>query len=429
MNSPKSVSRALLLLLCTILAACTLPTSEGDDTSNITGPPTVRLVAPLPNASYSVGVAVIIQASISNAGEDLSRVEFSVDDTIVATQADPNPSGVPTFSVSQSWTAEGAGQHRIGVIAFREDGTASSPAVVTINVVDPSSLSNDDDNDDSTTNATATNANAQQANDDDDNGDDTTDGNDQQQAQSTARPTNTSEPTDPPPPTDIPATNTPAVPIVQFTAGINVRSGPGTNFEPPIGNYAINDTAEVLAVHVSEQWYRVEYRGGDGWVYAPLTELQGSLNGLPREAGPATPIPQPTAVPATAVPPTATGNVNLTFANDSVSSAVPPTCGQQFTITVTVVNNGTIQSPTGRIIVEDVHTASNSVQATYDGGLLPANGLAPGQTHTIVAPLTISTFVNENHFIRIRIDPDNQITESNEGDNEQQLPYTLQAGC
>ena len=144
MALPKSVS-SIALLLCFLLAACTLPTSDSEEAIEISGPPVVTIASPLPNASYAEGVSVIIQASVSNAGEDINRVEISVDDTVIATQETPNPTGASVFSVTQSWTAEVDSQHTVTVIAFREDGTSSTPATVTINVIDPSTLGGNDD--------------------------------------------------------------------------------------------------------------------------------------------------------------------------------------------------------------------------------------------------------------------------------------------
>lgn len=419
MSYPKSVS-SLLLLLCFSLAACSLPTSDNNNTTEITGVPVVTLASPLPNASYAEGVSVIVQASVSNAGADINRVEISVDNVIIATKTDPNPTGALTFSVTQAWSAEAAGQHSISVTAFRADGSASTPATVTVNVVDPATLSGGGDEESSSgSDATTESGTSQQS----------SGGGSNTNPTATIAPTNTPRPTDPPAATAIPASATPNVPTARFTTGINVRSGPGTNFEPPIGNFAANDTSEILALNTNGTWYRVRFRGTDGWVFAQLAEVTGDLSGLPREVGPATPVPPPPTTPPlpTAAPTSATA-VNLAFANQSVSSAVPPTCGQQFTITVTVTNNGTTQSGDGRILVEDVYTATGEVRATYDGGLLPAGGLAPGQTHTIVAPLTVSANYDEAHFIRIKIDPNNQVNETNETDNEQQLPYTLQRG-
>jgi subtilase family serine protease len=47
---------------------------------------------------------------------------------------------------------------------------------------------------------------------------------------------------------------------------------------------------------------------------------------------------------------------------------------------------------------------------------------------TVFASFNISTFYNEGHNFTARVDPNNQIAETNEGDNTQFVPYVLQQG-
>ena len=54
--------------------------------------------------------------------------------------------------------------------------------------------------------------------------------------------------------------------------------------------------------------------------------------------------------------------------------------------------------------------------------------LQPDQTFRVNMPLTVSTWYNEQHTIILIIDPDNQIPETNEGDNRREVRYTLQKG-
>src|SRR5688572_25569950 len=122
-----------------IAAACTL--NQGPDNQTVSGgPPVVRLTSPLPNATYLEGVAVNIQAYVSNAGPDIDRVEVTVDNAIVQKMPSPNPSGAPVFSLTYSWSASGVGPHRVGVTAFRASGAASQPATETFTVISRSSI-------------------------------------------------------------------------------------------------------------------------------------------------------------------------------------------------------------------------------------------------------------------------------------------------
>src|SRR5689334_12554736 len=136
----KRITLAVGLMLTVLLAACNLGNSgtQGGSQSVISGAPVVRIAAPLPNATYLEGVSVNIQAAVSNAGADIDRVEISIDGTVAATLPKPNSAGTPTFSVAQTWTATGAGQHSIAVTAFRADGSSSAPATVNVTVVSQS---------------------------------------------------------------------------------------------------------------------------------------------------------------------------------------------------------------------------------------------------------------------------------------------------
>ena len=80
-------------------------------------------------------------------------------------------------------------------------------------------------------------------------------------------------------------------PIATFTASINVRHGPGTQFTPPIGSFAAGDTTEILAVTPDGGWYKVRFYSAEGWVLAQFVTVSGDISGLPRETGIATPTP------------------------------------------------------------------------------------------------------------------------------------------
>lgn len=406
---------ALLAILTALaMSGCTLPSGGQDGEISISGVPVVQIAAPLPNASYLEGVAVNIQASVLNAGADINRVEIAVDNVTIAALQAPNPSGAAIFSITQTWPAGAVGQHTIAVTAFRADGSSSAPASVIINVVEPADTSGEP-----TGQQGGSQTGGQQPTG-------------QTQPPAQQQPTNTAAPTNTPAPTNVPASATPSVPMARFNSGINVRSGPGTNFDPPIGTFAANTATEILALNPAGDWYKVRYLNGEGWVYGPLVTVEGgSISGLPREVGPPppppTPVPPPTAVPATPVP---QSSVNLVFAGAVQMTPNPATCNQSFTITATVRNDGTTQSGVTTILVEDVHTASGTINASSGGALLlPQGGLAPGQSHTVSTTLTVSTYYNEPHYIRIRIDPNNQVPETNDADNEQQIPYTLQRGA
>ncbi len=400
------------LIAMLLLTACNLNATVQQNTNQpISGEPQVRIASPLPNATFLEGVPVNIQAQVTNAGADINRVEVAVDDAIISTLSEPNTSGAPVFSVVETWTAAGVGTHTITVTAIRGDGSTSAPQSVTVNIVtqggqQPSANNNSNSND----NQTGSGGN-----------DNTSSGNDNN-TQATNTP---SEPINTPPPSDTPqpqATDTPSKPMASFTTGVNVRRGPDTLFEPPIGSFAANDTAEILAVNTTRNWYKVRYYNGEGWVFANLLSVSGDVANLPVDPGPPvptiTPIP-PTPIPATPVPQT---NVNLVAGNIRTDPE-QPTCKQTYNIYFDVANLGTTASAGGTINVED---SSNGL-VTRTQGAFPA--IQPGQTLNIgPIPLTVDTNFDAEHVLALIIDPGGQIAEINEGDNRGEKRYTLRRG-
>lgn len=397
---------AVWLVAGLLLASCNL--NEGQGQTVITGDPVVQLSAPLPNATFLEGVPVNIQALISNAGPDIGRVEIVVDGTVIASLASPNTSGAATFSIpTQSWPASGAGPHTISVTAFRADGSSSTAGTVTITVVSQVAATEEvsptaDDSEATTEEGGNTNA----------------------QAQPTERP----EPTDPPEPTDEPepeATNTPSRPTATITTGVNMRRGPSTTFNPPVGSMPANATADIIAVNPAGDWYKVRSTFGEGWISAAFVTVSGDTSNLPVDPGPPTPVPfTPTPVP-TATPQT---SANLVIVGTPVISPHPLQCNKTASISVTVQNNGTgATAAGGTIFVEDVRASDGSRQQSTTA-TFPV--LQPGQNFTAEMRLTVSTFFNEGHRINIRIDSDNAVPETNEGDNNFSSDYVLQkANC
>lgn len=390
----------LAVVLAAGLSACTLPTSgePDEETVTISGPPVVEIAAPLPNASYLEGVPVVIQVAVSNAGADISRVEFSVDGTAIASQVSPNAAGASIFSLTQTWPAAGVGPHTISVSAFREGGESDS-ASVTVNVVDPASQPTDPPA--SPTAATGGG-----------------DGGSAPDPTATTEP----EPTDPPPPTEEPAEPTPSVPIARTTQGINVRSGPGLNFEPPITVFAANTEVEIIAVNPARTWLKVAYGvSGEGWIFAGLAEVEGNLESVPVDIGPPTPIPAtpvPTPVPATPTPPVQN---NLVVTQPFIDPPLP-VCGQPFRVGMTIRNDGTSATTTGLSRIEIQRASDGTIFRSSDAALVPVT-LQPGGTHSVAFDFTVDVFINETHRVVFIADVNNQVAETNENDNRVTVDY------
>lgn len=400
------MTRLVMILLLLVLAACNLQADGVGQAEAISGPPVVRIAAPLPNATFLEGVNINVQAAITNAGADLDRVEVLVDNAIIATLPQPNTAAAPSFSITQSWQSVGVGAHTISVIAFRATGESSAPVSVTINVIaaaaqaEPSATFPppiDTGSGQATTSAPTTQANTSQ------------------NAQATDAP---------PRATDVPQpTATSNRPSATLNQGLNVRGGPSTLFNPPIGSLAAGETVDVLGRTPAGDWLKIRYYNGDGWIAAGFVTLSGDQTQVPVDPGPAiptlTPVP-PTPVPATPVPAT---NINLVLGN---VGGVPgsPTCDVTFNVTVDVANFGSTASPGGTIGIRVVSQRDGTQTAATQGGFGPIN---PGQTlNSGNIPLTIpKVYVNEQHRMTVTVDPGGAIAETNEGDNAREITFTL----
>jgi len=123
----------------------------------------------------------------------------------------------------------------------------------------------------------------------------------------TIAPTNTPAAASQPAPTDTPVpTPTPVLaPRVSLAQTVNVRTGPGTAY-PRIGEVTNGYTADILGRNNDGSWVQINYSGGQGWVFASLTQITGDVNNVPVvDVAPPPPPPAtstPTPVPPTPVP-------------------------------------------------------------------------------------------------------------------------------
>jgi hypothetical protein len=105
----------------------------------------------------------------------------------------------------------------------------------------------------------------------------------------------------PPPPTATPPpTPVPEPMVVAQEGGVNLRSGPGTNFAV-VGRLEGGASARVTGRYAD--WWQVDYGGTPAWV-ANWVVTDSNAEAVPEVAPPASPIPS-TAVPPTAIPATA----------------------------------------------------------------------------------------------------------------------------
>ncbi len=395
---------AVIVSGCTLLdnmAAQPMPLFEGE--------PIVHLASPLPNEVYAQGAAVNILGRVENAGEDVAAVEIWVDDVLIGRAETPNVSGAAAFTVMNSWPAV-PGDHVVILRALRADGTQGEASVRITVQADVAMLPSPTDAQPTPSEQLPTSTPTQAA---------ATRPPDATPTPSIAAPTQ-------PPSADTaaqPQPTTSGAPTITVISGANIRRGPGLIFDPAIASLPAGATGTIVAISPDRQWYRITYNNGNGrgWINAAVVTTSGDLSGLPIDAGPATPTPvPPPANPQQPAAPAADTDLSITFL---ATTPDPLVCNQQATITVIVVNTGSTPSAETTVLVQDLY---NGAQQASASATVPP--LGQNESVELNLPLTVSTFFLEGHVIRARVDPDNRVLETNEGNNEVTKAYTLAQG-
>jgi hypothetical protein len=107
-------------------------------------------------------------------------------------------------------------------------------------------------------------------------------------------------------PTDTP---TPEVAHVAIVQNMNVRGGPGTNYNI-IGAATAGEVFKILGKNDDSTWFQIEFPAaadGLGWIFGPLVQVNGDTGpiAIAQAPPPPPPPPTPTPEPAPAEPPPA----------------------------------------------------------------------------------------------------------------------------
>jgi hypothetical protein len=430
-NSASRFLYAFITLV--VLTGCTLTSAFNNaDEVTLTGVPVVALVAPKTNAIYADGATINTLAQVSNAGEDVARVVVTLNGASAQIFTDPNPAGDKTFNVAQALESPGIGEHTLSVTAYRADNSASETQAVSFMVVDASTVTipQGDPLVEPTTVPTEVTEPVVEAETNDEETNTVEDDSDVPEPEEEEEP-DTPEPSLTPtatqPPTDTPEP-TSSAPVAISTANINIRSGPSTLFEPPIGAFREGERAPIIALSTDRRWLRIRRDNGvDGWVFGNIVDIEGDIGGLPLEEGP--PLP-PTEIPPTNTP-VATSPPALTNNLVPVSPFLDPpgpSCGQPFRAGITIRNDGTGTLSTGITRIEIIHVASGNVIAT-SGDALVSVDLPPDGQHRVAFDFDIDVFVDEEQRVRFIADANNSVRETIEDDNENGITYILTGPC
>lgn len=198
--------------------------------------------------------------------------------------------------------------------------------------------------------------------------------------------------------------------ITVLSEVLNVRSGPGLNYDR-VGRLQEGDVVPVLGTVPDFSWFFIQAPFGLGWVSAEFVEFfspDGTLAGLPLVEIPPSPTPAPT---STGAPP-----ADITIESVSLNP-VRPVAGQQFTANIRLRNAG--QTATGGF----------AVAATWMPGSVYASVIVEpieaGQTRDVTLTATVTG--SGRPTVAVVADLNNEVAESNEDNNQFQITYTADA--
>ena len=124
----------VLLAVLLALAGCNLA-REGDAPTPVPALE-VSFQSPENMAQFRAGDEVtLLLLAEDSAGPGVARVELRVDEQPHQEGAPEVSEAVPVFTVSMRWRANSPGLHSLTAIAYRADGTASTPATIVLEVV------------------------------------------------------------------------------------------------------------------------------------------------------------------------------------------------------------------------------------------------------------------------------------------------------
>jgi hypothetical protein len=225
----------------------------------------------------------------------------------------------------------------------------------------------------------------------------------------------------------------------QVTANIdaNVRTGDDTVFSVA-GVLRNGTTTPILGISsTGSGWYYIELPNGTrGFIAPSVVTVSGDLSSLPRTNPPPRPVPTSTPAPtrpaATNTPPSGGGLPDFAGALPALNPTTP-SCGAGFSVLVNLTNLGSTAIPVGT-------TFTVSFQDWWNGNLLEETSttvtvssqpINPGGNFVVgtSSPITVNNGGGQPHELRVYIDTNNNVIESNESNNLVIRNYTLSGGC
>lgn len=206
-------------------------------------------------------------------------------------------------------------------------------------------------------------------------------------------------------------------PRVVAQVNSNVRAGDNTLYQI-VGFLLEGETANILGISSrGTSWYFIELENGvSGFIHPNIVSTEGDLDELQFVSPPPLPptqIPIPTAIPVEAAPAQPASGPNLVFGPIRMEPH-PAVCNQAYTIHVTIINSGNGDAGGFAVEVRDSRMGTGAGQVTTQIGFPP---IPAGQSRSAFGRITQNQHYEEVHHVNLFLDINNQVGETNEGDN------------
>jgi hypothetical protein len=275
----------LILLVVLILAIAGISFVLFRDTQSTPSAatlPTVAISSPVAGSTFNIGQRVIIQATATDAAEGIVRLELWVAGQKKDESISPISRGQSPFTAVMEWEPQVEGSYTLEVFAFNSQEIRSAPTIVNIFVQG-------------------------------------------ENGEVVSSPT---------PIVETP-TSDPSRPVATVRTDLNVRTGPGTNYQV-IGLIPADTVVDIAGKNATGDWWLIVYPAGPdqrGWISSEFAPSENATN-VPVVD---TPTPPPADTPTATATPTASATVTAT--PSPTTAAATATATATLTPTPTATNS------------------------------------------------------------------------------------------
>jgi hypothetical protein len=136
-NKGKGMVKQIVMGMVFVLAlvGCNLSSNASATVVPTPDLPQIEILDPPNNVQIVEGTDFDIDILAQDATSGIIKVELYVDGELIQESNPPTNIVEPQYRVIVNWLAQGTGKHVIEAVAYRQDGTRSDAALITVEVI------------------------------------------------------------------------------------------------------------------------------------------------------------------------------------------------------------------------------------------------------------------------------------------------------